>query len=117
MKFCVFLSSQLLTEIKKVNFTVNTTHIFFDSNGDPSLGYDILYWNMTESKQGTSIQTIGEYWPNGNIEIPEDLVSNKSTQMVRSKCNWKSNSQNNESCQTDSVLSFKGNCLQLLKNM
>ncbi|XP_030298875.1 G-protein coupled receptor family C group 6 member A-like [Sparus aurata] len=74
--------NELLTEIKKVNFTVNTTRIFFDSNGDPSLGYDILYWNMTESKKGTSIKTIGEYWPNGKIEIHNDFVGNKSREMV-----------------------------------
>lgn len=59
-------------EIKKVNFTVKTTHIFFDSNGDPSLGYDIVYWNMTE--QGTNIKTIGVFWPGQKIVVPEDLV-------------------------------------------
>lgn len=64
-------------EIKKVNFTVNGTHIQFDSNGDPFLGYDILYWNMTQSKESTRITKIGEYEPEGNITVPHDLVRNK----------------------------------------
>ncbi|XP_029982919.1 G-protein coupled receptor family C group 6 member A-like [Sphaeramia orbicularis] len=75
-----FPASELLTEIKAVNFTVNTTHVYFDINGDPSLGYDILYWNMSDSNRG--IKTIGEYWPRGKIEIPEDLVEQMSSVMV-----------------------------------
>uniref|UniRef100_A0A668A137 G-protein coupled receptors family 3 profile domain-containing protein n=1 Tax=Myripristis murdjan TaxID=586833 RepID=A0A668A137_9TELE len=62
-----------LEEIKKVNFTVDTTHIFFDDNGDPSIGYDIVNWDMTESK--VDIKTIGEYWPSGKIKLPDDLIS------------------------------------------
>lgn len=76
------MSPQLLMEIKKVNFTLNNTHIFFDANGDPSLGYDIVYWSMAESKS-THIKTIGEYWPNGEIKIPNDLVRNMRRAMVR----------------------------------
>lgn len=52
-------------EIKKVNFTVSNTHMFFDTNGDPSLGYDILYWNVTYNI--TNITVIGEYSPDGKI--------------------------------------------------
>lgn len=84
MSFCLCLSTQLLMEIKKVNFTVNNTQIYFDANGDPSLGYDIVYWSMAESNQGTRIKTIGEYWPGGAIEIPPDLVSEKVNVTVRS---------------------------------
>ncbi|XP_026008551.1 G-protein coupled receptor family C group 6 member A-like [Astatotilapia calliptera] len=70
-----FTASELLSEIQKVNFTVGTTHIFFNSDGDPSLGYDIVYWNMSEFNKGVQIQTIGEYLPNGKItKVPESLV-------------------------------------------
>lgn len=48
-------------KIKKVNITVNSTHIYFDANGNPSLGYDIVHWFMAESKEGAHIKTIGEY--------------------------------------------------------
>lgn len=75
-------SLQLLKEIQKVNITVNNTHVHFDANGDPSLGYDIVYWSMAESKQGANIKTIGEYWPDRDIKIPNDLVISKSSVMV-----------------------------------
>ncbi|XP_029972985.1 G-protein coupled receptor family C group 6 member A-like [Salarias fasciatus] len=64
-----FTALELLEEIKKVNCTVNTTHIFFDENGDPSLGYAIVYWNRSD----TEIKIIGEYWPNGTIRVPDHL--------------------------------------------
>ncbi|KAM7403992.1 hypothetical protein PAMA_004419 [Pampus argenteus] len=73
-----FTALELLMEIRKVNLTVNATRIFFDSNGDPSLGYDIVYWNMSKSTQRMHIKTIGEYWPDGKIQIPVDLVKKMS---------------------------------------
>ncbi|XP_033498862.2 G-protein coupled receptor family C group 6 member A-like [Epinephelus lanceolatus] len=70
-----FTALELLMEIKKVNFNVHNSHIVFDHNGDPTrLGYDIVYWNMTTAL--TRITTIGEYWPNGEIKVPNDLVQN-----------------------------------------
>uniref|UniRef100_A0A3Q3ESD9 G-protein coupled receptor family C group 6 member A-like n=1 Tax=Kryptolebias marmoratus TaxID=37003 RepID=A0A3Q3ESD9_KRYMA len=59
-------------EIQKVNITVNTTNLYF-RDGDPSLGYDIVYWNKSKSNQGMRIEPIGEYWPNETITLPEDL--------------------------------------------
>lgn len=76
-------SPQLLKEIQKVNITVNNTRIYFDANGDPSLGYDIVYWSMAESQQGATIETVGEYWPDREIKIPNELVISKSSVMVR----------------------------------
>ena len=62
--------------------------IFFDPNGDPSFGYDIVYWNMTGSTQGTHIKTIGEYWPDRKIQVPDDLVEKMSKVTVRSRFNY-----------------------------
>lgn len=66
------LSPQLLNEIQKVNFTLNTTNVWFDNNGDPSLGYDIVYWNFTG--QSREIITIGDYIPNETLRVLHDLV-------------------------------------------
>ncbi|XP_028994782.1 G-protein coupled receptor family C group 6 member A-like [Betta splendens] len=71
-----FTAAELLMEIKKVNFTVNNTPIWFDANGDPSLGYDIVHWNVTESI--VDFRRIGEYQPNYPKDIKilkNDLVS------------------------------------------
>lgn len=78
----VCFSLQLLQEIQKVNITVNNTHVYFDANGDPSLGYDIVYWSTAKSEQGADIETIGEYWPDGEIKIPRGLVVSRSRVMV-----------------------------------
>ncbi|XP_022606896.1 G-protein coupled receptor family C group 6 member A-like [Seriola dumerili] len=66
-----FTASELLKEIQKVNFTVNSTHIFFNTNGDPNLGYDIVYWHMDISTRRIHIKTIGEYWPNERIKFAD----------------------------------------------
>ncbi|XP_069016561.1 G-protein coupled receptor family C group 6 member A-like [Embiotoca jacksoni] len=81
-----FTALELFKEIQNVNFTVNTTHISFDRNGDPSLGYDIVYWNTSESQQGTKIITIGEYWPNGEIKVPEYLQNIKTMERTAYNC-------------------------------
>ncbi|XP_041827920.1 G-protein coupled receptor family C group 6 member A-like [Melanotaenia boesemani] len=65
-----FTTFELLKEIQKVNITLNNTHLYF-TDGDPSLGYDILQWK--NSTNGTQIETIGGYWPNQTITLPEDL--------------------------------------------
>ncbi|XP_061119082.1 G-protein coupled receptor family C group 6 member A-like [Conger conger] len=69
-----FTARELLEEIKQVNFTVdNITNISFDQHGDPSLGYDILAWDMEDG--GVILKEIGEYAPSGDIVLPQHLIS------------------------------------------
>ncbi|XP_074548497.1 G-protein coupled receptor family C group 6 member A-like [Halichoeres trimaculatus] len=76
-----FTALELLLEIKKVNFTVSNTHIDFDSHGDPSLGYDVVFWDMAES-QDEWLKMIGDYWPRGKINVPDELVKKMGSVLV-----------------------------------
>uniref|UniRef100_A0A3B3UY99 G-protein coupled receptor family C group 6 member A-like n=1 Tax=Poecilia latipinna TaxID=48699 RepID=A0A3B3UY99_9TELE len=68
-----FTAVELFHVIRNINITVNDTNIYFDENGDPSLGYDILFWNTSKSKEGVEKIKIGEYWPNKNISFNKDV--------------------------------------------
>ncbi|XP_019204181.1 G-protein coupled receptor family C group 6 member A-like [Oreochromis niloticus] len=95
-----FTASELLSEIQKVNFTENNTQIYFNSDGDPSLGYDIVYWNRSE---GIIIQTIGEYSPEGKITVPTGLFSHLINDTVSVyNCSKK--------CQRGQGFTLKGKC-------
>ncbi|XP_007577113.1 G-protein coupled receptor family C group 6 member A-like [Poecilia formosa] len=74
-----FSAVELFHVIRNVNITVNDTNIYFDENGDPSLGYDILFWNTSESKEGVEKIKIGEYWPNKNISFNKDVSQWRTT--------------------------------------
>ncbi|XP_056445940.1 G-protein coupled receptor family C group 6 member A-like [Gadus chalcogrammus] len=50
-----FTAYELLNEIKNVDLTLSDTHIVFDDNGDPMLGYDIVAWNSPSSELLESI--------------------------------------------------------------
>lgn len=90
--FSLYLCPQLLEEIKKTNITVNTTNLYFN-NGDPSLGYDLVYWNKSESNQGLTIKRIGEYWLGKNLSLPYELLMMNS-RTVRGKYTYLFNFQN-----------------------
>lgn len=79
----IFFFQQLLTEIKKVNLTVDNKPLYFDENGDPNRGYDILYWNMTGATDGANIIQIGQYWPGEKIKFPQDLLRKRINMTVR----------------------------------
>ncbi|XP_072281417.1 taste receptor type 1 member 1-like [Pyxicephalus adspersus] len=50
---------QLLQHVKKVNFTLYNQSIFFDGNGDPATGYDIIMW--TWNKEIPTCKVVGSY--------------------------------------------------------
>ncbi|KAM4542860.1 G-protein coupled receptor family C group 6 member A-like [Odontesthes bonariensis] len=92
-----FTTAELLKEIEKVNFTVDGTRIYF-KDGDPSLGYDIVYWNM--SKEVTQIQDIGEYWPNGTIKLDEGLSRSMKVEVTVFNCS--------KTCEPGKMLKIQG---------
>ncbi|XP_048374576.1 taste receptor type 1 member 1 [Sphaerodactylus townsendi] len=61
---------QLLKEIKKANFSVKGRQIYFDSNGDPLTGYDLVLWKW--AGQNWSYDAIGSFSTN-----PPDLTIHK----------------------------------------
>uniref|UniRef100_A0A4X2KZ94 Taste receptor type 1 member 2 n=1 Tax=Vombatus ursinus TaxID=29139 RepID=A0A4X2KZ94_VOMUR len=46
----LFLLPQLLQEIRKVNFTLLGHRIFFNENGDPPLGLEVIQWQWEEGR-------------------------------------------------------------------
>ncbi|XP_075046956.1 taste receptor type 1 member 1 [Mixophyes fleayi] len=82
-----FYPWQLLEQVKKVNFTLYNQSIYFDSNGDPATGYDIVMWNWIGDT--ATFKVIGSYskimgqlqlnnglkWHTKDNSIPESICS------------------------------------------
>ncbi|XP_075695559.1 taste receptor type 1 member 1 [Rhinoderma darwinii] len=63
---------QLLEYVKKVNFTLYNQSIYFDSNGDPATGYDIVMWSWNDLTP--SFKVIGSYSKvAGRLQLNEEL--------------------------------------------
>ncbi|XP_069771672.1 taste receptor type 1 member 3-like [Narcine bancroftii] len=52
---------QLLKEVAEVNFTLHHRHIFFDKEGNPPTGYDIINWQWKGRHSFPEFRVIGEY--------------------------------------------------------
>ncbi|XP_036006161.1 extracellular calcium-sensing receptor-like [Fundulus heteroclitus] len=82
---------QVLSELKKVNFTQNGYHISFDAYGDPVAAYEVVNWQKSESGV-IELVTVGYYdaslpkgqefrinrkltWVDGNTEVPVSVCS------------------------------------------
>ncbi|XP_020781486.2 taste receptor type 1 member 1 [Boleophthalmus pectinirostris] len=64
---------ELLTWLKRVRFSVDNTSVYFDQNGDPPTGYDIVTWIW----RGTawSLRLVGSFSPDPvSLVINEDLI-------------------------------------------
>lgn len=92
-------SFQVLTELKRVNFSKNGYTVSFDANGDPVASYELVNWKKMESGS-IDVVPVGYYdasqpegqefhiyrditWEDGRTQVrrPEDLIS----QYFRSK--------------------------------
>ncbi|KAM8769853.1 extracellular calcium-sensing receptor-like [Acanthopagrus schlegelii] len=59
-RFTRIRSKQVLTQLKKVNFSQNGYDVSFDANGDPVAAYELVNWQKSESA-GIQMVTVGHY--------------------------------------------------------
>uniref|UniRef100_A0A3Q3KFB5 G-protein coupled receptors family 3 profile domain-containing protein n=1 Tax=Monopterus albus TaxID=43700 RepID=A0A3Q3KFB5_MONAL len=81
---------QVLTELKKVNFSQNGYHVSFDANGDPMATYELVNWHKSESGSIVLV-TVGYY--DASLPLGQELHINRnltwaqgSTQVPVSVC-------------------------------
>nr|XP_046244961.1 extracellular calcium-sensing receptor-like [Scatophagus argus] len=84
-------SKQLLTQLKKVNFSQNGYDVSFDANGDPVATYELVNWQKSESGS-LELVTVGFYdaslpagqefsinrnltWMEGSTQVPVSVCS------------------------------------------
>ncbi len=64
---------QLLLWLKRVRFSLGNTSVYFDMNGDPPTGYDIITWVW----RGTdwSLRDVGSFSPDPiALTVDADLI-------------------------------------------
>ncbi|KAM9358885.1 extracellular calcium-sensing receptor-like [Symphorus nematophorus] len=91
-KFTRIESKQVLTQLKKVNFSQNGYDVSFDPNGDPVATYELVNWQKSESGS-IELVTVGHYdaslpvgqefrinrnlaWVEGGTQVPVSVCSN-----------------------------------------
>ncbi|XP_026220309.1 extracellular calcium-sensing receptor-like [Anabas testudineus] len=84
-------SKQILTQLKKVNFSQNGYHVSFDANGDPVAMYELVNWQKSSSGS-IELVTVGYYdaslpvgqefhiyknltWVEGRTQVPVSVCS------------------------------------------
>ncbi|KAM9358883.1 extracellular calcium-sensing receptor-like [Symphorus nematophorus] len=90
---------QVLTQLKKVNFTQNGYDVSFDSNGDPVAKYELVNWQKSESGS-IELVTVGHYdaslpvgqefwinrnltWMEGSKQVPVSVCSDSCSPGTR----------------------------------
>nr|XP_014351367.1 PREDICTED: taste receptor type 1 member 3-like [Latimeria chalumnae] len=66
-KLSKIYSWQLLDEVKNVNFSINNSYFYYDKNGNPNIGYDILSWTFEKDGKDSGFQFIGDFQRKLNI--------------------------------------------------
>ncbi|XP_038149394.1 extracellular calcium-sensing receptor-like [Cyprinodon tularosa] len=92
-------SSQVLSELKNVNFTRNSYHVSFDDNGDPVAFYELVNWQRHASGV-TELIKVGYYdaslpvgqqfhinrnitWLEGSTQVPVSVCSDSCSPGTR----------------------------------
>ncbi|KAM9359524.1 extracellular calcium-sensing receptor-like [Symphorus nematophorus] len=90
---------QVLTQLKKVNFTQNGYDVSFDANGDPVAKYELVNWQKSESGS-IELVTVGHYdaslpvgqefrinrnltWMEGSKQVPVSVCSDSCSPGTR----------------------------------
>ncbi|XP_041658004.1 extracellular calcium-sensing receptor-like [Cheilinus undulatus] len=83
-------TQQVLTQLKKVNFSRNGYQVSFDANGDPVAMYELVNWQRSASG-GLEFVTVGHY--DASLQVGEEFQINRdvtwmegSTQVPVSMC-------------------------------
>ncbi|XP_073350276.1 extracellular calcium-sensing receptor-like [Pagrus major] len=90
-KYTRIESKQVLTQLKKLNFSKNGYDVSFDANGDPVATYELVNWQKSESGSNELV-TVGRYdasflvgqeflinrnltWVEGGTQVPVSVCS------------------------------------------
>ncbi|XP_049918980.1 extracellular calcium-sensing receptor-like [Epinephelus moara] len=90
-KFTEIESKEVLTQLKKVNFSQNGYDVSFDANGDPVATYELVNWQKSESGS-IELVTVGHYdaslpagqefsinrkltWAKGGTQVPVSVCT------------------------------------------
>ncbi|XP_068173441.1 extracellular calcium-sensing receptor-like [Antennarius striatus] len=68
-------AKQVLTELKKVNFTQNGYDVSFDENGDPVPRYELINWQRGDSGN-LEMLIVGHY--DGSLPVGQEFYINKN---------------------------------------
>ncbi|XP_026222139.1 extracellular calcium-sensing receptor-like [Anabas testudineus] len=75
-------SKQILTELKKVNFSQNGYHVSFDANGDPVPKYELVNWQKSSSGR-IELVTVGYY--DASLPVGQEFHIYKSLTWVEDR--------------------------------
>lgn len=65
--FVKILSLQLLEVLRNTSVNISGTHLEFDTNGNPNVGYNLVKWVWTES--GVEFTEIGNFNEKLNVNM------------------------------------------------
>ncbi|TNN65968.1 Extracellular calcium-sensing receptor [Liparis tanakae] len=84
-------SKQVLTQLKKVNFSQNGYHVSFDANGDPVATYELVNWQKTEDGS-LELVAVGHY--DASLPVGQELRIKRNLTWVKGGTQLNSSSQN-----------------------
>ncbi|XP_074496901.1 extracellular calcium-sensing receptor-like [Sebastes fasciatus] len=79
-KFARIESKEVLTQMKKVNFSQNGYDVSFDANGDPVATYELVNWQKTESGS-IEMVTVGHY--DASLPVGQEFRINRNLTWVK----------------------------------